>query len=153
MTKCLLAVLVLALLALPRCQAGDPPKNSFAELEGTWVIDKMEIEGKSLLENDEKWKIVIKDGKVASAPRADPRSKPLVLAKLLDASKKPKTVTVPYEGRVTFYGIYEVVGDELRVCGDGVDTAQEKNPQARRPKKFDSKEGLLLVFKREKEKR
>ena len=35
-------------------------------------------------------------------------------------------------------------------CGDAVDTGTEKNPEVRRPKKVDSKEGLLLVFKREK---
>ena len=39
-------------------------------------------------------------------------------------------------------------GDDLRVCGDGVDTAAEKDPEGRRPKKFDSSEGLLIVFKR-----
>src|SRR5207302_3387482 len=44
---------------------------------------------------------------------------------------------------------YEVKGDELRVCGDAVDTAQEKDVEARRPKEFDSNKGLLLVFKRE----
>ena len=45
----------------------------------------------------------------------------------------------------------EKVADALvRICGDGVDTATEEKPEARRPKKFDSKEGLLLVFKREK---
>jgi len=38
----------------------------------------------------------------------------------------------------------------LRICGDGVETATEKNPETRRPKKFDSKEGLLLIFNREK---
>jgi uncharacterized protein (TIGR03067 family) len=61
-------------------------------------------------------------------------------AKVLDTSKKPKTVTVSYEGKFAFYGIYEVKGDELRVCGDGVDTATEKNPEASHPRKLDSKE-------------
>jgi uncharacterized protein (TIGR03067 family) len=59
---------------------------------------------------------------------SDPKAEPVMLAKVLDASKKPKTVTVAYEGKLTFYGIYEVKGDELRVCGDGLDTATEKNP-------------------------
>jgi uncharacterized protein (TIGR03067 family) len=72
------------------------------------------------------------------------------LAKVLDVSKKPKHITLPLEGAIKFYGIYEVVGDELRVCGDGVDTATEKNPEGRRPKKFDSTKGLLIVFKRQK---
>jgi uncharacterized protein (TIGR03067 family) len=93
--------------------------------------------------------IVIKDGKLSSDAKKAPKDAPQ-LAKILDPDKKPKTVTFPYEGNLTFYGIYEVDGDELRVCGDGVDTATEKDPESRRPKKFDSKEGLLLVFKREK---
>jgi hypothetical protein len=33
---------------------------------------------------------------------------------------------------------------------DGVDTAMEKNPEALRPKEFDSNKGLSLVFKRDK---
>ena len=151
MTKRVLTAPFVALLAFGLCHAGNQPKDRFADLEGTWTIIKIEIDGKSLLEKGEKWAIVIKDGKAAFA-KNDPKEEPVLLAKVLNASKKPKTVTLPYEGKLTFYGIYEVVGDELRVCGDGVDTATEKNPEARRPKKFDSKEGLLLVFKREKDK-
>jgi uncharacterized protein (TIGR03067 family) len=152
-----LTALFVAALAFSPCPAGDPPagdrpKNPFAELQGTWVIAKMEIDGRSLLGKDEKWNVVVKDGKATFNPKGDPGAEPVVLAKVLDPSSKPKTVTVPYEGKVTFYGIYEVKGDELRVCGDGVDTATEEKPEARRPKKFDSKEGLLLVFKREKDK-
>jgi uncharacterized protein (TIGR03067 family) len=153
MTQRLLTVSFVALLAFGLCHAGDQPKGKFAELEGTWVIVKMEIDAKSLLEKDEKWKVVIKDDKATFIPKTDPQAEPIVLAKVLDPSKKPKTVTVAYEGKLTFYGIYEVKGDELRVCGDGVDTATEKNPEARRPKEFDSKKGLLLVFKREKDKK
>lgn len=153
MTKRVLMVSFVALLALGLCYSGDQPKARFAELEGTWVIVKMEIDGKSLLEKDEKWKVIIKDGKATFSPKSDPKAEPVLLAKVLDTSKKAKTVTVAYEGKLTFYGIYEVKGDELRVCGDGVDTATEKNPEARRPKKIDSKDGLLLVFKREKNKK
>ena len=112
-------------------------------------MDDRQIEGKSLLEKGEKWKLIIKDGKVTSDAKNAPKEAVGVL-KFLDPSKKPKTITYPFEGKITFYGIYEVKGDELRVCGDGVDTGTEKNPEARRPKKVDSKEGLLIVFKREK---
>jgi uncharacterized protein (TIGR03067 family) len=153
MTRQILTVSSVALLAFSLCHAGDQPKDKFAELEGTWVIVKMEIEGKSLLEKGEKWKVVIKDGTATFSPKSDPKGEPILLAKVLDTSKKPKAVTVAYEGKLTFYGIYEVKGDELRVCGDGVDTATEENPEARRPKKIDSEEGLLLVFKREKDKK
>jgi uncharacterized protein (TIGR03067 family) len=143
-----LAVPLLGLLAFSLYHAGGDAKKKFAELDGIWTVVKMEIEGKSLLKKNEKWKLIIKDGKATSDAK-DAAKEVTDLAKFLDPSKKPKTVTLPYEEAV-FYGIYEVKGDELRVCGDGVDTATEKNPEARRPKEFDSRQGLLLVFKREK---
>jgi uncharacterized protein (TIGR03067 family) len=138
-----------ALLAFTASHATGQDKKKLAELDGTWTIVKMEIEGRSLLEKGEKWKLTIKDGKVTSDAKGAPKET-VDLSKHLDPSKKPRTITYPYEGKITFYGIYEVKDDELRICGDGVDTATEKNPEARRPRKFDSKEGLLLVFRREK---
>jgi uncharacterized protein (TIGR03067 family) len=139
-----LMVSLLWMLAIGRCYAGDAMKKDLAELDGTWTLVKAEVNGKSLLKKDDKSKLIIKDGMLTDAPKGTPE-----LSKILDPSKTPKTVTLPYEEAV-FYGIYEVMGDELRVCGDGVDTATEKNPDSRRPKEFDSTKGLLLVFKREK---
>jgi uncharacterized protein (TIGR03067 family) len=125
--------------------------KSFADLNGTWTIQKMEANGRSLLKAGEKWSITIRDGKVSSNEPMAPKEA-MDIAKLLDPAKKPKTITYAYEGNITFFGIYEVKGDELFVCGDGVDTATQKDPEARRPKKFDSNDGLLFVFKREKKK-
>ena len=150
MTLRFVAFSLLAMSAFTAGHAGGKDGKKFAELDGTWTIIKMEIEGKSLLEKGEKWKLIIKDGKVTSDAKDAPKEA-VDLSKFLDPSKKPKTITYPYEGKITFYGIYEVKGDELHVCGDGVDTATEKNPEARRPKKFESEEGLLLVFKRDKQ--
>jgi uncharacterized protein (TIGR03067 family) len=149
MRKWLVGVLSLAILPLFLDQASGRDEKKFAELEGTWTIVKMEAAGKSLLEKGEKWKLIIKDGKVTSDAKDAPKEGK-ELAKYLDPRKKPKTITIPYEGKLVFYGIYEVKGDRLRVCGDGVDTAQEKKPEGRRPKEFDSNKGLLLVFKRDK---
>jgi uncharacterized protein (TIGR03067 family) len=144
------AWLVWALLGGLSRADDDPTAKELAKLEGTWTVVKMEINGKSLLEKGKpEPKLLIKDGKVTS----DTKEAPLggaELAKVFDPSKKPKTVTVALEGSVKFYGIYEVDGDELRICGDGVDTAQEKNPEGRRPKEFDSNKGLLIVYKRDK---
>jgi hypothetical protein len=86
-----LTACLVALLAFGLCHAGDQPKWKFAELEGTWVIVKMEIDGKSLLEKGEKWKVVIKDGKATFSPESDPKAEPILLAKVLDISKKPST--------------------------------------------------------------
>jgi uncharacterized protein (TIGR03067 family) len=148
MLQHVLTVLLAGGLAVAAGRPDDAAKKELAKLEGTWVLVKMEIDGRSLLEEGPPWpKLVIKDGKARfDAEKAET----FPLAKVVNLSGKPKAVTVPYEGKVTFYGVYEVDGDELRVCGDGVDTAQEKDPEARRPRKIDSKEGLLLVFKRQK---
>jgi len=149
MTRRFVAFILLGIFAFTAGPAGAQDEENFAELDGTWTISKMESAGKSLLEKGEKWKVIIKDGKARSDAKNAPKEA-VDLRKFLGPSRKPKTITYPYEGKLTFYGIYEVKGDELRICGDGVDTATEKNPEARRPKKFDSKDGLLLVFKRQK---
>ena len=147
-----LCISVLGVLAALSVSHGAPitdaMKKEIAKFEGTWTIVKMEANGKSLLEKNQP-KIVIKDGKVTSDPKGDPEQT-VELAKILDPSKKLKTITLPLEGQIRFYGIYELKGDELRICGEGVDITQEKNPESRRPKKFDSEEGLLIVLQRKK---
>jgi uncharacterized protein (TIGR03067 family) len=148
MFKKMLALAVAVTVILGTCSTGDGGQEA-KKFEGTWVLVKMEVQGKSLLKKDEKAsKFIIKDGKLMSDAVAAPKE-PLELSRVVDAAKQPSTVTLPLEGKIKFYGIYEVNGDELRVCGEGVDTAQDKNPEARRPKEFDSNKGLLLVFKRE----
>jgi uncharacterized protein (TIGR03067 family) len=149
MARRLVAISLAAALAFTAGQAVGEDAKKFEDLDGTWTIAKMEVQGKSLLEKGENWKLTIKAGKVTSDAKGGPKEA-LNLAKFLDPSKSPKTITYPYEGKITFYGIYEVKGDELRVCGDAVDTAMEKDPEARRPKEFNSDKGLLLVFKRDK---
>ena len=148
MKKRILAVCVVAVLAFGFCRATAQPKDEFTELEGPWILVKMEIDGESYLETGEKWKLVIKDGMATFGPEDAAKAKPLLLAKMLNTSKRPKSITLPFEEMLTFYGIYEVEGDELRVCGVGVDTETEMNSEARRPKDLDTEEGLLLVFKR-----
>jgi uncharacterized protein (TIGR03067 family) len=113
----------------------------------------MEINRQSYLEQGEKWKLVIKDWTATFSTENATKAESLLLAKMLNTSKRPKTITLPFGEMFTFYGIYEVVGDELRVCGVGVDSETELKPEARRPKELDGKEGLLLVFKREKDPR
>jgi uncharacterized protein (TIGR03067 family) len=152
MKKWLPTASLLGMLAFSPCHAGDGAEKKFAELHGTWTLMKMEIEGKSFLGKDDRWPdLIIKDGNVGFGADDAPRAASWPLAKVVDPTKKPKTVTVPWGEDVTFYGIYVVDGDELRVCGNGVDTALEKNPEALRPKEFDSTKGVLLVFKRQKQ--
>jgi uncharacterized protein (TIGR03067 family) len=148
MKKRILAVCVVAGLAFGFCRATDQPKDKFTELEGTWILVKMEIDGQSYLEKGDNLKLVIQDGTATFGPEDGAKVELLRLAKMLNTFRRPKTITLPFAEKLTFYGIYAVVGDELRVCGVGVDTDTEMNLEARRPREFDGKEGLLLVFKR-----
>src|SRR5467141_4030267 len=132
MTLRFLVFSLLVMLAFTLDHADGQEGKKSAELDGTWTIIKMEIEGKSLLERGEKWKLIIKDGKVMSDAKDAPKQA-VDLSKFLDPSKKPKTITYPYEGKIAFYGIYEVKGDELRVCFFNDTATTEKNPEARRP--------------------
>jgi RNA polymerase sigma factor (sigma-70 family) len=125
-----------------------------AQLEGIWTLVKMEIEGRSLLQKDDpRPKLIIKDGKVTSDAK-EAAEDALELSKILDPSKDPKQLTIPnFKGGepkqgVTLIGIYELAGDELRVCATAVETAKLKEREKERPKAFDSKQGVLLVFKR-----
>jgi uncharacterized protein (TIGR03067 family) len=156
----LLTLALLALAAWPAAaqenKADGAVKKELAKLEGTWTIVKMEVSNKSLLEKDKpEAKLVIKDGKVTSDAKETPADD-ADLSKILDPSKKPKQITIPnFEGGdpkkgVTLIGIYELSGNELRVCVQVVETANLKEREKERPTAFDSKQGVLLVFKREK---
>ena len=154
-----MTVLVLLAWGAPGGQAGDEAvKQEWERLEGTWTLVTMEVDGKSLLKKDEPpARVVIKGGKVTS-DRKGPgaREDDLDASKVkLDPTRKPKTITLPnFEGGdpakgVTAIGIYERKGDELRVCVQAVETARLKEREKERPRAFDSKQGLLLVFKRQ----
>jgi uncharacterized protein (TIGR03067 family) len=156
MLRRFLGVSTLCILACSWGRADDAVQKELAKLEGTWMVVKMEVNGKSLLEKDKpEPKLVIKDGKLTSDAKEAAKDV-LELAKILDPSKNPKQLTIPnFEGGdpkkgVTLIGIYEVDGDELRVCAEAVETANLKEREKERPRAFDSKQGLLLVFRREK---
>ena len=91
MTPRLMAFSFLGMLAFTLAHADGQEGKNFAELEGTWSIVKMEIQGKSLLEKDEKWKLIIKDGKVTSDAKSTSKGA-VELSKFLDPSRKPKKI-------------------------------------------------------------
>jgi len=149
-------------LAAVASLAGDQPgaeavKQEWKRLEGTWTVTKMEVEGKSLLEKDKPVpKFTIKDGKIISDGKdggQDPKLDSSTIK--LDPSQKPKTITIPnFHGGdpkkgITLIGIYELKGDELKICAQEVETARLKEREKERPRAFDSKQGLLLILRRE----
>jgi len=100
--------------------------------------------------------MTIKDGKITSDAKDAPKDQEFDSSTIkLDPSHKPKTITIPTflggepSKGVTLIGIYELKGDEFKVCVQGVETAKLKEREKERPKAFDSKEGVLVIFKRE----
>ncbi len=149
---------------VPKGTAPDAPpldaamKKELANLEGTWIVTKREVSGKSLLEAGKpEPPLVIKNGKMTSDPKQAPGGG-VDLAKFLDPAKTPKQITVPNlhggdpKAGVTLIGIYEVTGDELQLCIQVVETARLKEREKERPTAFDSNKGLLTVYKRENDK-
>jgi uncharacterized protein (TIGR03067 family) len=136
---------------------GDAVKQEWMKLEGTWTVTQMEVEGKSLLEKGMPVpRMTVKGGKITPDSKDVPEGEKLDSSTIkLDPSQKPKTITVPNlkggdpkEG-VTLIGIYELKGDELRVCAQAVESAKLKEREKERPKAFDSKQGVLVILKRE----
>jgi uncharacterized protein (TIGR03067 family) len=149
--------------ALAACAfvAADEPgaeavKREWRKLEGTWTVTKMEVEGKSLLEKGKPVpKFTIKDGKITSDAKDVPRDEKRDSSTIkLDPGRKPKTITIPnFHGGdpkkgITLIGIYELKGDELKVCAQEVETAKLKERERERPKAFDSKQGVLVILRR-----
>ena len=73
----------------------------------------------------------------------------------LNPKQEPKAITMPdfrgAEVPLTLIGIYEVKGDELKICVQGVEKAKAKELEKLRPKSFNGKQGILLTFKRDKQ--
>lgn len=146
--RILIALLVPLLLGVDT-PPDDAVKKEWASLEGTWLVTKMEIAGKSLLEPDKPApQIVIKDGKVTGQDGPNGRPADSISVRL-DPSQKPKTLTSTVEnGLLTILGIYTFDKDELKVCAAVVESARAKEREKERPKEFDSKQGILIVFQR-----
>ncbi|HEY1859632.1 MAG TPA: TIGR03067 domain-containing protein [Gemmataceae bacterium] len=145
MRRCawLAAALVLAAVAQADDKA-DAVKKELAKLEGSWKMVSMEIDGNKASEDDVAKIVLVLKGENYSVEGADQEFKGTLT---FDPTKKPKTVERketegPGKGE-TGHGIYELEGDELKLCfaANGKD----------RPGKFTGEEGhQLFVFQRKK---
>lgn len=132
----------------------DAVKKEVEKLQGEWIVDHAEQEGKKLSEDDRRKlsefflaKVVIKDetaqlwishkGQEAQGGEAFPFE--------LDLSKKPSRIRIN-----DFRAIYSVAGDTLKVCFREPALSEKKDVV---PTSFDTNMGsdwYLFVFKREK---
>ncbi len=134
--KALCVVLAAGLLL-----AADDPKKEAEKFAGTWGVVAAERDGKpnDEIKND---KLIIAGDKITiKTARGDEDATFTV-----DPAKKPKSIDVkPSKENVTIQGIYEIEGDNLKICFAG--------PGGERPADFTTKAGskrMLITLKREK---
>jgi uncharacterized protein (TIGR03067 family) len=119
-------------------------KKDEDKIQGTWTVVSIEHAGmKDTDEDAKKTTVVFKDGNVILHVAGNTKKAKITL----DPAKKPKTIDMmPEEKREKpSLGIYELKGDELRLCfaEDG----------GERPSEFATRAGsdqTLVVLKREK---
>jgi uncharacterized protein (TIGR03067 family) len=145
--------LLCCVVALPLLLAADKDKDDakkdLANLEGTWTVVKVEYDGKSLEERTKDLRFVFKgDTMTVSGSEEIEKGYGKITLKL-DPSTTPKildlTVSAGSEKGSIMEGIYELKGDEFRMC--------VKVMEKGRPAKFEALEGdgaCLVVLKREK---
>jgi uncharacterized protein (TIGR03067 family) len=137
-------VRLLALLAICLLIAAEPKDDKGAKdlksLEGTWKLVAAEREGEKapedMLKNSS---LTIKGGKYEAKLGDDTHEGKLKL----DPTKKPKTLDATESSDQTLLGIYELKGDEFKVC--------LAEPGKDRPKEFSAAQGsgqMILVWKR-----
>jgi uncharacterized protein (TIGR03067 family) len=150
---CALFGLMMAGLSGATLRAGDKDKDGAAEkelkkLEGTWVLVAGEEKGKKLSEEllkksklviiGNKHEVHVGDTVIKGTHKLNPAKKP----KQIDASDTEG----PYAGKGA-HGIYEIKGDEFKVCFSG--------PGKDRPTEFSTSSGageILHVWKKAKKK-
>jgi len=140
------ALLALAAGLLVAAAPNDDAKNDLKKLEGTWVLASGENDGKKISADTLKTGQLMIDGDKHTVKVSDTTYKG---THKLDPSSKPKTIDItdtegPFKDK-TVLGIYELDGDEFKICYAA--------PGKDRPKDFSAKEGTgyhCHIWKREK---
>lgn len=136
--KCLLPAVCALLLAAD----GPPSDKDLKPLQGDWKVVSMNHNGREL--PDVGGYGIAFDG--ANVTIKQPNGNSTGKCTFLDPAKAPKEIDLtPDAGGKKLLGIYELKGDELKLCLALAD--------AGRPSEFESKEGSnrrLVVLKREK---
>jgi uncharacterized protein (TIGR03067 family) len=136
MTTCLLITLFTALPAV------DPPKSDADRFQGTWVVSRVEINGKV---QPKVFTIRVEfDGDKLFAKVGDRQPEARGTFKL-DQGRMPKVYDLTTVEGQKVRGIYELDGDTLKVC---LSAPGDERPTAMKTAPHDDR--TLIVYKREK---
>ncbi len=133
-----------ALMTLKRAEA-KPLSEDAKRMQGTWTVERAAWRGEELpVDARGKMKFVITDEMMIVR---EPNGKAEFLAFQLDPSKSPKWIDITEDNRVRL-GIYEIKGDELKICNNN-----QPDDKAERPTEFKSEKDQpherLIVLKRQ----
>jgi uncharacterized protein (TIGR03067 family) len=135
MWKCAFVIIAVSLVA-----RADAPKSDLKRLEGTWQLISGENQGKQISEERVKAITLVIKGDKYTLQRGENSSEGTLK---LDPKMKPKTIDSTTSNGDTLLGVYELKGDEFKVC--------LALPGKDRPKDFKSGD-LLQSWKRKKKK-
>ena len=143
--KTKLACLAVTVLLLGAGGA-DVEKKELAKLTGAWNLSELTYDGED--HSKLKFKIVFKGNEGAVAGNEDVQRQYGKIKFKLDPAAKPRTMDITISSGsqtdATMQAIYELKGDELKICAKVVGTG--------RPKDFAAPEGsscVYLILKRE----
>src|SRR5205085_5136303 len=112
------------------------------KLQGTWAIVKLEAKGKEMPQ-DQSDKDRLHWTFAGSKLHTKSSLGEHELTYQLDAKQSPKHIDTVLDEANKYLGIYELNGDELKICQTHIDTGNI------RPTDFTAKErGALMIFKR-----
>jgi uncharacterized protein (TIGR03067 family) len=138
-------VLVLAVCLLLGADKKEDVKKDQDKLQGTWTVVSAELDGNKLPQDQAKGELVFKGDKYSYSAGGETGEGTYKI----DPSKKPKTMDAvpadgPFKGQ-TVEEIYEVEGDELKIC--------LATPGTKRPTDFTAAAGsnrMSFTYKRAK---
>ena len=149
MVRVLVAGVFAALLPFPAVRAGEKADDAKL-LQGVWVASSVEVDGQAMpKEAVERTRFTFKGDKLLVHGDENAEKAEVECSFKLTAKESPKQldITTPEGGGTMLLGIYEVKGDELKLCF--------RHPKSKggRPEKFETaadSESTLIVFQRKK---
>jgi uncharacterized protein (TIGR03067 family) len=155
----LMATAAVALLLGVTAHGQDPTKADQERLQGAWLVQSLEAGGKKIIAEPDGSRMFFVGDKMAMEKGGKKGDSETTFK--IDATKKPKHLDLIFKDKdgnpSTIRGIYDLDGDNLKVCyriqltgGKKTDDKdKDKTPFVEaRPSSFDSSQGVLVILKR-----
>ena len=130
---------LIALAISGRATAQGDRAKELKQLEGTWDVIALEVDGKVQPKEKAPKQIVVKDNKLNGLGPE--------MTITLDPTKKPKWIELAFKKNNKLYpirAIYEIKGDELKLCMPLA--PKGKVFENKRPENFDTKASPVALF-------